>query len=59
MRFRQTRIGDTRVRHKFCLLPFRTGCEVYWLEWIYILERYSWDEAYGGEWAVVRVCDET
>lgn len=55
MKFRQRRIGDERTRRKFCVLPFRTGSEVYWLQWITIRERYSWEEAYGGQWDAIEV----
>lgn len=44
--------GDIRIINHFCLLPYRDGDIVYWLETILIKQRaiHRYDPSSGSEW---------
>lgn len=50
MRWKKLKVGDTRIKNKFCLLPTTINGIVYWLERIKILQKYTYrryEDTYG------------
>lgn len=35
-----TKIGETRIKRKFALLPIRIGSDWRWLEWVWVKQRF-------------------
>lgn len=47
MRFKKPKIREHRIRKNFAwlpiTLPYKDGCEMRWLEFVYIDEMYDWN----------------